>query len=1063
MTKYLLHILFYLSAVSLVYSQIDPQTQLYRNEPRGDVEFRREGTMDGNLVRTLFYNNGEVGQWPFQPSGEWPKGTGETYLDGVAVLIAAETQAPGNGNIIHPLETSYREWMDKDPVTGTLWGLEPVPGYIKPNSETPAINSKSSSWPDEWPEALNLPKELWTNQLEVDGVMGIDDDKDGFVDNFTYWYGYFGRGVQNSDFETFFVMDDNIDGEWNRSPYNYYPILTEPTWGGLGLRVEVRGFQWSHVLAEDIIFWHYDIVNLSDFDYAKTIFGFYTDCGVGGPDDSEDDNASFDLQLDLAYCYDDDGIGLPEGWLTGYYGYAYLESPGNATNGIDDDGDGLVDERRNDGIDNDGDWVPYSDLNLNGEWDPDENEPLNNDVGRDGVGPFDRQYNGPDEGEGDGLPTDGEPNFDKTDKDESDQIGLTAVSIYRLGQGGTGGGWPKDDEPMWQRMSYANFDTSLQRANISMVFASGPFPLNLNLRERFSMALVFGSDLDDIIFNKETVQQIYNANYNFSKPPIKPILTAVPGDKQVFLYWDNVAEESRDPFLGFENGDPTQGAKKDFEGYLVYRSKDPEFNDIKIITDSKGAPKYWKPIAQYDLVDSIKGPDPVGINGARFWRGDDTGLQYSYVDKNVVNGQRYYYALVSYDQGDPNFGTTGLQPSECTKIISQDFAGNIQFVDINCAVVTPNAPAAGYVPPSILGDLNHVTEGVGTGNMSVNILNPAQILDGAEYKIAFTSTDDYPQFITKSYDIIRTYNGTIDTLLVNLDTTSIGSNRISPPFDGMNISIDNDTSITVIDSETGWIVGNSNVTILVYPDDSNRGLEWPSNYEIRFSDSPKDTTYINSPPYYKIFPVNFKIWNETESRYSKIAVRDNDLSNSLTVGDLIQIVEFVGTPSLANSRIAWDITYDPPIDPSESLEEPIEGDKFFISTTKPFKTEDYFSYSTKPSSVNNQLASEQLDNIKVVPNPYISSASWEPRNLNSTGRGERRIDFIHLPAQCTIYIYTTSGSLVQTLYKDDNSLDGTVSWDLITQDGTDTAYGVYVYYVDAPGVGEKIGKFALIK
>ncbi len=105
-----------------------------------------------------------------------------------------------------------------------------------------------------------------------------------------------------------------------------------------------------------------------------------------------------------------------------------------------------------------------------------------------------------------------------------------------------------------------------------MVFASGPFPLKLASRERFSMALVFGEDLEDLIFNKETVQQIYNANYNFSKPPLKPTLTAVPGDKKVFLYWDDVAEESRDPFLGFEDDDPTQGYKKDFEGYLVYRS-----------------------------------------------------------------------------------------------------------------------------------------------------------------------------------------------------------------------------------------------------------------------------------------------------------------------------------------------------------------------------------------------------------------------------------------------------------------------------------------------------------
>ncbi len=1040
MFKYFLGILLLLTSGTYIYAQIDPQTQLYRDEPPGNVQYRREGVMDGNLIRTLFYNNGEVGQWPYQPSGEWPKGSGETYLDGVAVLIAAETQAPGTGTFIHPLETSYREWMDKDPLTGTVWGLEPVPGYINPGSETPAINSKPFSWPDKWPAALNLTPD-WDS----------------------LWYGYFGRGVQNSDFETFFVMDDNQDGEWNRAPYKYYPILSDTAWGGLGLRVEVRGFQWSHVLAEDIIFWHYDIVNISDFNYDKSIFGFYTDCGVGGTDDSGDDDASFDLQLDLAYCYDDDGLGLPDGWLTGYYGYAYLESPGNALNGLDDDGDGLVDERRDDGIDNDGDWLSYSDLNENGEWDADENEPLNNDVGKDGVGPFDRQYNGPDEGEGDGLPTDGEPNFDKTDKDESDQIGLTAVSIYRLGEGGTGGGWPKDDEPMWQRMSYQNFDTSLQRSNISMVFASGPFPLKQNLRERFSMALVFGTDLDDIIFNKETVQQIYNANYNFSKPPIKPLLTAVPGDKQVFLYWDNVAEESRDPFLGFENGDPTLGAKKDFEGYLVYRSKDAEFNDIKVITDSKGAQKYWKPIAQFDLVDSIKGPDPVGINGARFWRGDDTGLQYSFVDKDVVNGQRYYYALVSYDQGDPEFGTTGLQPSECTKIISQDYAGNIQFVDINCAVVTPNAPVAGYVPPSITGDLNHVTEGLGTGNIGVDILNPAEILDGAQYKVVFKSTDDYPEYRTQSLDIIKTYNGASDTLLKNLDTTAIGTDRKTPPFDGMSLTIKNDTIVTVIDSLTGWVVGNSNLTMLVFPDESNRGLRWPADYEIRFSDSPQDTTYISSPPYYSKFPVNLKIWNNTEGRYSKVAVKDNDFSGSLTLGDLIQIVEFVGPPSLSNSRIAWNITYDLPIDPEETPQEPDEGDKFSISTRRAFLTGDYFTFVTKPSSVNNTLAKQELDNVKVVPNPYIGTASWEPRNLYSTGRGERKIDFIHLPAKCVIRIYTLAGALVKTLYKDSGFNDGSISWNLVTDDGMDAAYGVYVYHIESTGIGEKIGKFALIK
>ncbi|KAB2846823.1 MAG: hypothetical protein F9K45_01060, partial [Melioribacteraceae bacterium] len=506
---------FFIMSFGSLFAQATEQTLKYRSDPYGNVQYRKEGLMDGNLVRTLFYNNGEVAQWPFSPSGEWPKGSGHNYLDGVCVLIASEVQT--QGGIVHPLETSYREWTDKDPVTGEVWGLEPVPGYALPSSEKPAINSDPTSWPETWPTVLPNITPEWNG----------------------FWYGYFGRGVNNADFETFFVMDDSRDGEFSRPPYNYFPIASDQNRKGLGLRVEVRGFQWSHVLAEDIIFWHYDIVNISDNTYQKTYFGFYTDTGVGGSGDNSDDNASFDTKIDLAYAYDDDGFGAPGRFLTGYYGYAYLESPGDATNGTDDDEDGMVDERRDDGIDNDGDWISYFDLNNNGQWDADENEPLNNDVGQDGVGPFDPQYIAPDAGEGDGIPTDGEPNFDKTDKDESDQIGLTSLSIYRLGDGGTGGGWPKDDEQMWLRMQKANYDTSLQRANISMVFASGTFPLQQNLRERFSMALVFGSNFEDMVFNKETVQQIYNANYNFSKPPLKPLVKAVPGDGKVFLYWDN--------------------------------------------------------------------------------------------------------------------------------------------------------------------------------------------------------------------------------------------------------------------------------------------------------------------------------------------------------------------------------------------------------------------------------------------------------------------------------------------------------------------------------------------
>jgi len=98
----------------------------------------------------------------------------------------------------------------------------------------------------------------------------------------------------------------------------------------------------------------------------------------------------------------------------------------------------------------------------------------------------------------------------------------------------------------------------------------------------------------------------------------------------------------------------------------------------------------------------------------------------------------------------------------------------------------------------------------------------------------------------------------------------------------------------------------------------------------------------------------------------------------------------------------------------------------------------------------------------VVPNPYAGAASWEPATT-SVGRGERRIFFIHLPRECTIRIYTMAGRLVQTIQHVSSLADGQTSWNLVSRDGMDVAYGVYVYHVDAPGVGTTVGKFAVLK
>ncbi|HLP16895.1 MAG TPA: hypothetical protein VK470_11585 [Bacteroidota bacterium] len=1030
--KYRLSKIFFLLIVGQSFlsaqGQVDPRINEYRNDPKGDYQYRRQGIMDGNQVRTMYYNNGEVAQWPYAPSLEWPKESGHQYLDGVCVLISAQITAPGNNQVIHPLETSYREEMPLDPVSGKIWGIEPVPGYMNPSSKvkTPAINKDTSTFPPSWPLAL-----------------GVDSRWNG------YWYGYFGRGVNNADFETFFVMDDSYDGKYKRPPYLYYPIKSDSGRGGLGLRVEVRGFQWSHVLAEDVVFWHYDIVNISDHNYDSTCFGFYSDPGVGGVGSGNDD-ASYSTALDLCYAWDHLGKGDPTYgvWKTGYYGYAYLESPGNPWNGIDDDGDGMVDERRDDNIDNNNNWVKFEDTNKNGVWDI--GEPINDDLGHDGVGPFDPQYVNADEGEADGKPTHGEPNFDETDKDESDQIGLTAVSLTPLNDKGPNGVWPKNNEVIWRKMIGGFVDTGITNANISIVFSSGPFPLKMGRRERYSMALILGNDLEQVVFNKQTVQSIYNANYNFSKPPLTPHLTAVPGDKKVFLYWDAIAEESRNPFLK---------GKRDFEGYLVYRSQEAVFTDIKTITDSKGQPKYYKPLAQFDLIDSIKGPDPVGINGAHFWRGSNTGLQHSYIDNTVKNGVKYYYAVVSYNMGDPNYGTMGLQPTECTKIITEDVNGSVKFVDINCAIVTPNAAAAGYIPAAIDGNLDKVTAGIGTGSMAVEIANPNMIFSGTEYRVGFTTKGAFPQYTTKSFTVSRTRDGKVDTLLRNVPIDDATLGRSSSPFDGMTLTL---TNPSIVDVDTsGWIIGTSNIQMLPSADSSMSALNvrWPADYEIKFSASVADTSADLDPTSFAVIPVNFTITNTTFGYKNKFLIKDNDGDNTLSSGDEIKILET--SDNWATFSLPWKIQYFTPRFGTPRL--PAAGDKFVIRTSKPFYSADNFTFKTKASTTDLPTTQNALAKIAVVPNPYIGAASWEPKSIYQSGRGERKIDFVHLPAKCTIRIYTVNGGLVKTLIKDSAPANGSLSWNLVTDDGTDVAYGLYIYHVDAGEAGTHIGKFALIK
>ena len=97
-----------------------------------------------------------------------------------------------------------------------------------------------------------------------------------------------------------------------------------------------------------------------------------------------------------------------------------------------------------------------------------------------------------------------------------------------------------------------------------------------------------------------------------------------------------------------------------------------------------------------------------------------------------------------------------------------------------------------------------------------------------------------------------------------------------------------------------------------------------------------------------------------------------------------------------------------------------------------------------------------LSQVAVVPNPYNPGARFG----QSVYPGAPRVQFVNLPAACTIEIYTAAGSLVRRLEHETNR--DSEPWDLKNADGRDVAPGIYVYFIQASGQ-ESRGRFVIVR
>jgi hypothetical protein len=223
--------------------------------------------------------------------------------------------------------------------------------------------------------------------------------------------------------------------------------------------------------------------------------------------------------------------------------------------------------------------------------------------------------------------------------------------------------------------------------------AMGPLSLLRNETQLWWCAVVMGADLNDMRMNSDQVYADFlgpdgiagtDDDWFVPSPPRAPRLVGIRGDNRVTLRWNPAYEIGMD----LETEPDNSTGVIDFDGYVVWRSDvgfDIGWEPIVWVDKDTSHPRSYMPWGwrENERVPDGYNPDepddghpstepdltvvPEGrrvgygmITGGSFPVRKVAGQFYEYVDDDVVNGTRYYYAVVAYDFGDydPDTGLT---------------------------------------------------------------------------------------------------------------------------------------------------------------------------------------------------------------------------------------------------------------------------------------------------------------------------------------------------------------------------------------------------------------------
>jgi hypothetical protein len=188
--------------------------------------------------------------------------------------------------------------------------------------------------------------------------------------------------------------------------------------------------------------------------------------------------------------------------------------------------------------------------------------------------------------------------------------------------------------------------------------------------------------------------------------------------------------------------------------------------------------------------------------------------------------------------------------------------------------------------------------------------------------------------------------------------------------------------------------------------------------------------------------------------------------------------EYINTPG--------SDSWPPPVDPDDNtkcmLIDP-DVKNGFIYKYRVYSVTDNILFGVFPGGtregVNLQIKvpaapmATNLDKVRVVPNPYMGSHEWNNPQPSDNEAWEHRLQFINLPPDATIKIFTLDLDYVDEIKAGELAINSTsfdiqgkgsvAEWDLITRNDQEAAPGIYIYVVDSPSAGTTTGKFVIIR